>query len=625
MTATLVNTTNSTSIAGTTLVVNLPATPVVGNLLVMAIGCWGGATFAGLTGWTQRTAVSGTSMQCAIYTRVVDGTEPASYTITGFTASADPRMASVLQISGHGGHDVSVSLFNTATGTSPWATIPNVTTTVADTLLIRGIYSQSQINTIVWTWSGTTTPVADFYTAASGGWLGHQSVIRQTLPAAGSSPAATVSRSTAASSSNNHAMFTVAIKPGTVAPPSGVKVWNGTTWVAANRSVRSSGAWVAASKTHLSPPASSGPTITSISPNPGPAGAVTVNGTNFIAPVTVSVGGAAATGVSVVSSTQLTCTAPAHADGAVNVTVTASGGTSASFVFTYQATPSSVNRPANPGAIVYGSGLTNAAAWAHPGAIVIAGRDNYDGAWAKTIAAGGGTVLVYLDTIINASYGRYHDKLINASEFGPAVPKWPGNPVANSTGSLNDFRVGGILQSKLAGVLSLILSENSHVGGIFLDDCGSRSWYPNFDWTTIDREAYRAGAINIVQTTRATIGDLFIMVNGTWSGTSSSGVGDGGYPDKTKSGISLADGGFVENHSSTGELAAWTAYSTSTQWASATSRGKAYTWFQNTGSVSDRNNWVNANVAAFASTADYGDSSVVPWTSFTDFGLPHGS
>jgi hypothetical protein len=76
------------------------------------------------------------------------------------------------------------------------------------------------------------------------------------------------------------------------------------------------------------------PTITSISPNPGPAGPVTVNGTNFVAGATVTFGGTAATGVSVVSSTQITCTAPAHANGVVTVVVTTSAGTgSASFTY----------------------------------------------------------------------------------------------------------------------------------------------------------------------------------------------------------------------------------------------------------------------------------------------------
>lgn len=81
------------------------------------------------------------------------------------------------------------------------------------------------------------------------------------------------------------------------------------------------------------------PTITSISPNPGPAGPITVFGTGFIAGSTVSIGGVAATGVTIVTTHQITCTAPAHAAGAVSATVTNNAGISAGFTFTYQTPP----------------------------------------------------------------------------------------------------------------------------------------------------------------------------------------------------------------------------------------------------------------------------------------------
>jgi Polysaccharide lyase/IPT/TIG domain len=96
-------------------------------------------------------------------------------------------------------------------------------------------------------------------------------------------------------------------------------------------------AWIAVDVVPGSPPPPSQlPDILSIIPNPGPAGAVTITGSNFITGATISFGGAAATGVTVVSSTQINCTAPAHADGNVNVTVTTSAGTSDTYVFTYQ-------------------------------------------------------------------------------------------------------------------------------------------------------------------------------------------------------------------------------------------------------------------------------------------------
>ena len=73
--------------------------------------------------------------------------------------------------------------------------------------------------------------------------------------------------------------------------------------------------------TSVSAPA---PTVTSINPTSGTAtgGApVTIAGTNFLAGATVSLGGSAATGVTVVSSTSITGTTAVHAAGVVNVVV----------------------------------------------------------------------------------------------------------------------------------------------------------------------------------------------------------------------------------------------------------------------------------------------------------------
>src|SRR5437763_2845099 len=67
------------------------------------------------------------------------------------------------------------------------------------------------------------------------------------------------------------------------------------------------------------------PTVSAISPNSGTAAGgtpVTITGTGFLAGATVKLGGTAATGVTVVSSTSITATAAAHATGTVNVVVT---------------------------------------------------------------------------------------------------------------------------------------------------------------------------------------------------------------------------------------------------------------------------------------------------------------
>src|SRR5512146_2869338 len=142
-----------------------------------------------------------------------------------------------------------------------------------------------------------------------------------------------------------------------------------------------------------------------------------------------------------------------------------------------------VNRPTQSASMVYGNPGTNgrAIAYAHPGGLVVAGRDNYADQVFKDISAAGGTVLIYLDAIINNAYGRYAEMLINESACGPAVPLWPGNYQANQWGELNDFRVGGVLQAKLKSVLETMIAENPHMAGWFADDLGSRSWYPGID------------------------------------------------------------------------------------------------------------------------------------------------
>ena len=89
------------------------------------------------------------------------------------------------------------------------------------------------------------------------------------------------------------------------------------------------------------------PTVTAVSPNSGSTAggtAVTITGTNFATGATVTVGGAAATSVVVVSGTQITATTPAGSAGAVTVTVTnlgaQSGSLASAFTYVTSGTPS---------------------------------------------------------------------------------------------------------------------------------------------------------------------------------------------------------------------------------------------------------------------------------------------
>ena len=71
------------------------------------------------------------------------------------------------------------------------------------------------------------------------------------------------------------------------------------------------------------------PTVTSVSPNTGSTlggTSVTITGTGFFAPATVTFGGNAAGGVVVVSSTTITALTPPGAAGPVDVVVTTTCG-----------------------------------------------------------------------------------------------------------------------------------------------------------------------------------------------------------------------------------------------------------------------------------------------------------
>ncbi|MFG6489634.1 putative Ig domain-containing protein [Roseateles sp. BYS78W] len=85
------------------------------------------------------------------------------------------------------------------------------------------------------------------------------------------------------------------------------------------------------------------PTVTAVSPTSGSTAggtSVTLTGTNFSGSPTVSFGGTSGTGVTVNSSTSISVTAPAHAAGTIDITVTTTGGTSSTSAadrFTYVA------------------------------------------------------------------------------------------------------------------------------------------------------------------------------------------------------------------------------------------------------------------------------------------------
>jgi hypothetical protein len=239
------------------------------------------------------------------------------------------------------------------------------------------------------------------------------------------------------------------------------------------------------------------------------------------------------------------------------------------------------NMPPQAAGIFYGE-ASGVLQYAHPGSLVVAGREDYSDKAFRDVSAAGGTVLIYLNPMIDNMVGRYHRMLFDRSACGPATSLWPGDYKANAWGYLNDFRVGSVLQRKLECVLENMVSENPHMAGWFADDVGSRSWYPGIDWDTwgkANQEAYRAGAVALVKTFR-TVADrhgLLLLVNGTWGAGSLASAG-GGYPDMGEHGNALADGGFVEHHD--GQLEYFGPYACSAQWAaeSPVTKGKAFNY-----------------------------------------------
>jgi len=91
------------------------------------------------------------------------------------------------------------------------------------------------------------------------------------------------------------------------------------------------------------PDVNSPPAVLSVTPNTGSAAGgtpVTISGWNLTGATGVTFGGAAATAVTVVNPSSITCTAPAHAAGTVDIQVTtpkgtsATGGTVDNFIYT---------------------------------------------------------------------------------------------------------------------------------------------------------------------------------------------------------------------------------------------------------------------------------------------------
>src|SRR5690606_32483979 len=86
----------------------------------------------------------------------------------------------------------------------------------------------------------------------------------------------------------------------------------------------------------------------------------TLTGTGFVSGITVEIGGSPCTSVDVISATQLTCTAPAHAAGTVSAVVTNPDGQTDTLAsaYTYQAAPTLTSISPTAGALGGSTTLT---------------------------------------------------------------------------------------------------------------------------------------------------------------------------------------------------------------------------------------------------------------------------
>lgn len=123
-----------------------------------------------------------------------------------------------------------------------------------------------------------------------------------------------------------------------------------------------------------------GPAINSLSPNSGPAVGgtqVTINGSGFASGATVKFGGTAATGVTLVSATQLRATAPAKTAGSFAVEVTNPDGQTASFSdYDYIAAPTLTSVSPTSGVTTGGTVVTLNGTGLQSGATVTFGGTN---------------------------------------------------------------------------------------------------------------------------------------------------------------------------------------------------------------------------------------------------------
>ena len=231
------------------------------------------------------------------------------------------------------------------------------------------------------------------------------------------------------------------------------------------------------------------PTISSVVPNSGPAAggtSVVITGTDLTGG-TVTFDGVPAT-CTVDSATQITCTSPAHAAGAVDVVVTTLGGSATSAGgFTYVPAPTISSVVPNSGPAAGGT------------SVVITGT-NFTGATAFTFGGTAATCTVDLDTQITCTSPSHA-----AGAVDVVVTTLGGT--ATSVGGFTYIpapTISSIVPNSgpTAGGTSVVLTGTNFTGGTVTFDGTTATCTVDSDMQiTCDSPAHVAGAVDVVVTT----------------------------------------------------------------------------------------------------------------------------
>jgi endonuclease/exonuclease/phosphatase family metal-dependent hydrolase len=209
----------------------------------------------------------------------------------------------------------------------------------------------------------------------------------------------------------------------------------------------------------------SAPTVTAISPTSGSTSggtSVSITGTGFSPGATVSLGGTAATNVTVVSSTSITATTPAHAAGTVNVMVTntdSQNGTLSSG-YTYSSPDASAFVRILTGNVQHGVGTDGATNYTRQTNILtrdtdivcLQERTTGDTGWNAGMAAQGFTEVAYRENDSNQRDGpsiwvRTSTVTVNGSPFTHALSTgaigWDGSTTVDKAAVAVKVTVAG--------------------------------------------------------------------------------------------------------------------------------------------------------------------------------------